>query len=98
MNRRQYRLNRNARHESASKEQVVTITTPYITLGQLLKHANLIGNGGQVRSFLEETPIEVNGEPEARRGKKIYPGDCVDVAGTVLRIQSAEASETEPES
>jgi ribosome-associated protein YbcJ (S4-like RNA binding protein) len=97
LNRRQYRLNRNARRESASKEQIVYITTPYITLGQLLKHANLIGNGGQARSFLEETPIEVNGEPEARRGKKVYPGDSVSVAGTALRIQLATEAETEPE-
>jgi ribosome-associated protein YbcJ (S4-like RNA binding protein) len=29
--------------------------------------------------FLSEFAVEVNGEEEARRGRKLYPGDVVEV-------------------
>jgi S4 domain protein YaaA len=53
----------------------------YITLGQLLKAAGMLGSGGEVKSYLAETTILVNGEPERRRGRKLYPGDLVAVRG-----------------
>ncbi|QKG83008.1 S4 domain-containing protein YaaA [Kroppenstedtia pulmonis] len=59
----------------------VSIHSEYITLGQLLKKLNLLGTGGQVKHFLSENRVTVNGEPEMRRGRKIYPQDCVDIPG-----------------
>lgn len=59
----------------------VEITTEYITLGQFLKLADCISTGGQAKAFLQDTQIRVNGEPEQRRGKKLYHGDMVEVAG-----------------
>lgn len=59
----------------------VEITTEYITLGQFLKLADCISTGGQAKSFLQETEIHVNGEPEQRRGKKLYHGDKVEIVG-----------------
>lgn len=69
-------------------ERDVKITTPYITLGQLLKLANLIGNGGEAKFFLSATEVKVNGEIDQRRGRKLYPGDEVLVQGKTYRIVS----------
>jgi len=57
----------------------VKINTEYITLGQLLKHVNIASSGGMVKAILAEYKITVNDLLEARRGKKLYPGDKVSV-------------------
>ena len=57
----------------------IKINTEYITLGQLLKHANIVSSGGMVKPFLAENKISVNDLEEARRGKKLYPGDKVTI-------------------
>jgi|HigsolmetaAR206D_1030411.scaffolds.fasta_scaffold00060_32 ribosome-associated protein len=54
---------------------------PYITLGQLLKLVGIIRTGGQAKRFLAENRVTVNGQPESRRGKKLVPGDTVEVDG-----------------
>lgn len=55
----------------------VKITTEYITLGQFLKWINLSSSGGETKMILETVQINVNGELENRRGKKLYPKDEV---------------------
>lgn len=57
----------------------IYLKTPYITLGQLLKIADLVSSGGQAKWFLQEygADILVNGEQDARRGRKLYPGDKI---------------------
>lgn len=59
--------------------QEVHIQTPYITLGQLLKQASVIQTGGQAKWYLQENTVLVNQEPDARRGRKLYPGDIVAI-------------------
>jgi len=51
-----------------------------IRLGQLLKLAGTVDGGGDVKAFLTSERVLVNGEPEARRGRQLHPGDVV-VAG-----------------
>lgn len=46
----------------------VFIDSPYITLGQLLKEESIIASGGQAKWFLRETAVNVNDEPDNRRG------------------------------
>ena len=57
-----------------------------IRLGQLLKLAGIVGGGGEVKAFLAEQPVLVNGEPEARRGRQLHPGDEVRVGDELLRL------------
>jgi ribosome-associated protein len=57
-----------------------------IRLGQLLKLAGVVGAGGEVKPFLATVPVLVNGEPDARRGRQLHPGDVVAVAGDELRV------------
>ncbi|HEU5141399.1 MAG TPA: S4 domain-containing protein YaaA [Bacillales bacterium] len=59
--------------------ETIEITTEYITLGQLLKLGGVVGSGGEVKPFLAEYEVYLNGEPENRRGKKLYDGDIVDL-------------------
>lgn len=62
----------------------------YVTLAQFLKMTDLISSGGQAKVFLAETAIKVNGEPDNRRGRKLYPGDRVEVAGAGTFLLEAE--------
>jgi ribosome-associated protein len=59
----------------------VAIRTDYIGLGQLLQYAGLVETGGQAKAVLAADRVRVNGEPEARRGWKVRPGDVVEVTG-----------------
>lgn len=59
--------------------EIIQIDDAMITLGQFLKHANIISSGGMAKPFLSDTAIWVNGEPENRRGKKLYPGDSIKI-------------------
>ncbi len=64
----------------------IEITTPFITLGQLLKFINLASSGGEVKALLASAQIFVNDEPENRRGKKCYPGDQIQIDADVWCI------------
>ncbi len=69
-----------------SANKTITIVTPFITLGQLLKLTGLIGNGGEAKAFLAMTEVKVNGESDNRRGRKLYPGDVVEILGKRFEI------------
>jgi ribosome-associated protein len=49
----------------------------FITLGQLLKVLGIAMTGGEAKLQLEEGGFQVNDAPEARRGRKLRPGDVV---------------------
>jgi len=53
----------------------------YITLGQLLKALGVVGAGSDVKQYLAEQAILVNGVRDERRGRKLYGGDQVTVPG-----------------
>jgi S4 domain protein YaaA len=61
---------------------------PYITLGIVLKLGKIISTGGEAKIFLSENDVLVNGENENRRGRKLYPGDKVEVADNVFLIKN----------
>ena len=59
----------------------IAVRGEYITLGQLIKLTGAAGTGGDVKRFLAETAVSVNGEPENRRGRKLRPGDSMQLPG-----------------
>ncbi|PXW89818.1 S4 domain protein YaaA [Streptohalobacillus salinus] len=59
--------------------ETIEIRTEYITLGQFLKLANVVESGGMVKLFLSEYPVLVNQEQDQRRGRKLYPGDVIEI-------------------
>lgn len=74
------------------RTESIAIRDEYITLGQLLKLADCIQSGGEAKHFLANTKILVNGEVENRRGKKLVPGDKVDIQGCGLFTIISKAS------
>lgn len=59
----------------------IQISTEYIALGPFLKLSDCISTGGQAKFFLQDTQVLINGEVDQRRGRKLYPGDKVEVEG-----------------
>ena len=69
----------------------VPIRSPMIRLGQLLKLADVVDSGSEVKAFLSTEPVWVNGAREARRGRQLNPGDVVRTGDHELRVTSANA-------
>ena len=57
----------------------VDVTGGGIRLGQFLKLAGIADSGADARRLLDEGEVTVGGEPEARRGRQLAPGDVVVV-------------------
>jgi len=62
--------------------QRIPITGGGIRLGQFLKLADLVEQGADVKLLLAEATVQVNGEPETRRGRQLVEGDVVTVRGS----------------
>ena len=58
----------------------------YITLGQLLKAANLVSSGVEAKIVIQDGEVLVNGETDTRRGRKLREGDEVSFEGTEIRV------------
>lgn len=59
----------------------ISIHSEYIKLDQFLKLAECVPSGGMAKALLQEGIVRVNQEQELRRGRKLYPGDIVEVEG-----------------
>ncbi len=51
----------------------------YITLGQMIKVLNILESGGQIKFFLQDYSVKVNGSLEQRRGRKLRDGDLIEI-------------------
>ena len=67
--------------------ETIQIETEFIKLDSLLKFAALVGTGGEAKYAIQEGMVKVNGEICTMRGKKIRPGDTVEFAGNVLKVE-----------
>ena len=59
--------------------ETIKITNEFITLGQLLKYENIVESGGMAKAFLIDFRVLVNGKQDQRRGRKLYPGDVIEI-------------------
>jgi ribosome-associated protein len=82
-----------APHEPQTR--TVALRDEYITLGQLLKAAGVIGSGGEAKAYLADTVVQVNGEPEQRRGRKLRVGDVILPPGEDPIVLTADGAEGE---
>lgn len=64
----------------------VTIQTEYIKLNSLLKFAGLCDTGGFAKELVQQGAVRVNGEVCTMRGKKIRPGDTVEVDRFLVHV------------
>ena len=70
--------------------KIVTITTEYIKLQDLLKLSDAGATGGEAKIRVQEGEVLVNGETCTQRGRKIRPGDRVDYHGLTLGVAYAD--------
>lgn len=65
-----------------------------IRLGQFLKLASLAEDGAQARGLVQGGDVRVNGATEVRRGRRLSPGDLVEVnapwGALAARVGSAD--------
>ncbi len=64
----------------------IKISTEYIKLDQLLKFSGVIGNGSDAKVLIFEEQVKVNGEIATQRGKKIRPGDVVEIGDQIINV------------
>lgn len=68
------------------EKETVAIHTPFIRLDQLLKLSGAAQTGGHAKEIIAAGEAWVNGEACLQRGKKIYPGDRVQL-GQALELE-----------
>ena len=66
--------------------RAIEIRDDVVRLGQLLKLADVVDAGGDVKALLASGQVTVNGEAETRRGRQLRRGDVVEAAGQRLTI------------
>ena len=55
------------------------ITGEFIKLDSFLKAVNAVGSGGEAKLIIADGAVRVNGAVELRRGRKLRPGDRVEL-------------------
>ena len=68
------------------QEETIKISTEFIKLDSLLKFANVVPTGGEAKLAIQNGEVTVNGEVCAMRGKKIRPGDRVELGGQIALV------------
>ncbi|MDP4091924.1 MAG: S4 domain-containing protein YaaA [Bacillota bacterium] len=63
------------------------ISTEYIKLDQFLKWMGICGSGSDAKIIIAEGNVQVNGEVELQRGKKLRKGDRIEAEGKVFEIE-----------
>lgn len=59
----------------------VPIRDDMIRLGQFLKLAGVVEDGGEAREIIERGLVLVDGIVETRRGRQLHVGDTIELAG-----------------
>jgi ribosome-associated protein len=63
----------------------------FITLGQLLKMSGISQTGGQAKFIIMDGRVKVNGQTIRQRGRKVFPGDVVEIDKSIrIRVSSEE--------
>ncbi|HIK15867.1 MAG TPA: RNA-binding S4 domain-containing protein [Leptolyngbyaceae cyanobacterium M33_DOE_097] len=60
-----------------------------IQLDQFLKIVGVTQTGGQAKLLIQSGEVQVNGEIETRRGKKLVTGDRVTAIGQTFEVDLA---------
>lgn len=64
----------------------VIIRDDFIKLGQAMKLAGMVGSGVDAKMLIQDGQVEVNGEVEYQRGKKLHEGDVITFNGESVKI------------
>ena len=64
----------------------VIIRDDFIKLSQAMKLAGMVGSGVDAKMLIQDGQVEVNGEVEYQRGKKLHEGDVITFNGESVQI------------
>lgn len=65
---------------------IVEFSSEFIKLGQALKLANLVDNGGLAKSVINDGLVSVDGEVDTRRGRKLFGGEIIEFEGQQVKV------------
>ena len=65
----------------------IKLRDEFIKLGQALKAAGLVESGVEAKEVIQDELVQVNGEVDTRRGRKLYDGDIVFFDGEEIQIE-----------
>lgn len=66
--------------------ETIKIRDEYIKLGQAMKLAGLAEEGSEAKQMILNGEVEVNGQTETRRGKKLFDGDTFTFQGKTVKV------------
>lgn len=66
--------------------EIIKLRDEFIKLGQALKAANLVEDGVEAKYVIQDGEVLVNGEPDTRRGRKLYDGDVISYQGEEIKV------------
>ena len=64
----------------------IHIKDDFIKLGQALKLAGIVESGAEAKAAVQDGLVEVNGEVEYKRGRKLCPGDEFSYKGKIFHV------------
>ena len=67
--------------------RIVEIISEPVELYKILKFEALVGSGGEAKMVIADGLVELNGEVETQKRKKIVSGDVIKFAEQVLLIR-----------
>lgn len=65
---------------------IVEFSSEFIKLGQALKLANLVDNGGLAKAVINDGLVSVDGEVDTRRGRKLFGGEIIEFEGQQVKV------------
>ncbi len=68
--------------------EVIKLRDEFIKLGQALKAAGLVENGVEAKEVIQDGLVQVNGQVDLRRGRKLYDGDLVTFNGEEIKVEN----------
>ena len=64
----------------------IKIRDEFIKLGQALKLAGVVEDGVEAKYAIQDGLVQVNGEVDQRRGRKVYEGDVITFEGQEIKV------------
>ena len=67
--------------------EIIKLREDFIKLGQALNAAGLVESGVAAKEVIQDGLVEVNGDVDTRRGRKLVAGDVVTFDGEEIKIE-----------
>ena len=64
----------------------IKIRDEFIKLGQALKLAGVVEDGVEAKYAIQDGRVQVNGEVDQRRGRKVYEGDVITFEDQEIKV------------